>query len=268
MTNIKNLIDEIERSNEIFNEFIKRAKEQKEILNKIKDNADENIDFLKNFIESNKELSDILINTVLPFFSKRGWYVSIDLYPEQMIKFGKAVGNLNKNAVSSQENSIEEALKCLIRESIYKIEKNVCEAWPTRVTFLKDAFEAHRGAKYTLSIPVLLAQSDGICHEITGQYIFTRHGGGNLQNVLKSKIDESKMTPLKRAFLDMFLKPTSITVQTKIRDDKKANDPFYGPINRHAVLHGDDLNYATEVNSLRCVSLISSLLFLKTVYND
>lgn len=271
MSNIKILIDKIKRNNEIFNELIKGSKEQIEIFNRIKDDANKNVKFAESILESNKELSEILINTVLPFFSKRGWFLSIDLYCEQMIfKLGKAIDDfkkINKTDSHSQENAIEEALKCLIRGSIHKIEKNVYEVWPTRESIFKDAFEAHLSAKYTLSIPIFLAQSDGICYEITGKYIFTQYNG-TLQDVLNKKIVESKMTSLRKAFLELFLKPNSMTVNTKTRNNTKTEDPFFGPLNRHGVLHGEDLNYATEANSLRCISLVSSLLFLNTMFND
>ncbi len=52
----------------------------------------------------------------------------------------------------------------------------------------------------------------------------------------------------------------SVAVDTNDRDKRQATEPWYGPLNRHGVLHGHDTDYETGENPLRCVLLLQYLL--------
>ncbi len=57
------------------------------------------------------------------------------------------------------------------------LQAELCESSPTRAHLLKAAFSAHRRGEFALSVPVFLAQADGICSELIGVSLYTRRDG-------------------------------------------------------------------------------------------
>ena len=211
--------------------------------------------FLAEFIQDNKKLSKIYLDDIRPYLADRGWYIAGSLYPEQYLELRKAIQDKN-------EVEIEGLLKQHIRNSIVDIEIKACNSWPSREAIILDAFEAHKNCKYSLSIPVMLAQADGMSHDILGANLFTKYNG-DVKKEVKKLIDFGKVdTSLAIAFLDLLTKPSSLMINTNIRDKSKKNDLYFGPCNRHGILHGIDLDYPTESNGLRAISLISFLVWL------
>jgi hypothetical protein len=61
---------------------------------------------------------------------------------------------------------------------------------------------------------------------------------------------------------------TSLAVRTDKRDERQRSEPWFGPLNRHGVLHGLDTDYATEENSLRTVILLQYLLDVDRILRE
>ncbi|MFL5339262.1 MAG: hypothetical protein ACJ8F7_03765 [Gemmataceae bacterium] len=61
---------------------------------------------------------------------------------------------------------------------------------------------------------------------------------------------------------------TSIEVDTRQRDERRETDEWFGPLNRHGVLHGLDTDYPSEANSLRCVLLLRYLLDFEHILKE
>lgn len=137
-----------------------------------------------------------------------------------------------------------------------EVEQLVLERLPARSHLLGEAFAAHRERRYALSIPVFLAQAEGLCDDAL-------KGRGHLFSTKEARVQERI-----RLMEDLLAQEDSGFVQA-ILEPLKAALPSSAPIhlwevsrdtlNRHAVLHGRDTDYATELNSLRCISLIDSL---------
>lgn len=60
---------------------------------------------------------------------------------------------------------------------------------------------------------------------------------------------------------------SSIQVNTWDRDEKVKESKYFSSLNRHGVLHGVDLNYGKEENSLRCILLLGYLLDVKKYFD-
>ncbi|HAT7987400.1 TPA: hypothetical protein GJ752_01270 [Legionella pneumophila] len=221
----------------------------------------------KKFVENNKVISEVYIKKLSPFFQKRGWYISGELYNNQIISLAKAIDNIDKTEHElEQEYAIEEALIGLVKQLLIKKENEMYSTWPHREKILKAAINAHKKSNYILSIPIFLAQSDGICHDIFGLHIFSQKQGKKLSEEIE-KISNSKVnTSLMKAFLELLSKPSSMTSRTDKRDEQQQIDKLYGPVNRHGILHGIDLEYDNEANSLRCISLLFFLEFIQNSY--
>jgi len=158
------------------------------------------------------------------------------------------------------------------RRQIDSIRKTACEKYPLRSAILTDAFDAHRAGKYTLSVPTLLPQLDGIGCEVMGlgrNFFAERRRADALAGILQNfqfpsdgrqypigGIDERMLAAVERTW--------SLTLDT----NRRRSGTEYCPLNRHGVLHGLDTDYATEFNSLRCILLIGYMLEVRQVLHE
>jgi hypothetical protein len=113
---------------------------------------------------------------------------------------------------------------------------------------MKPAFNAHRREEYVLSIPIFLAQTDGICKEMAGYYLFIK----SLHRPSTAKyVDQMIGDTFEAALL------SPLTVTLPISASEKERQVGNEALKRHTVLHGESLDYGTKVNSLKAVSLIN-----------
>jgi hypothetical protein len=151
---------------------------------------------------------------------------------------------------SKKGEELDRKMSDYFRGQLAAIETDLIAKNPDRGRILSEAFEAQRGNKYVLSIPVFLAQIDGISKELLGAEYF--------------RYAESKNSPAKLIqqitgdyFLESALRALipKGPMRASAGDRERLNCP---PIlNRHAVLHGEDLSYGTELNSLKAISLLN-----------
>lgn len=127
------------------------------------------------------------------------------------------------------------------------IEANVCNRFSTRARILRQAFGAHRRGEYALSVPVFLAQADGICKDLVGVQLYARRNG---MPALAACLTIETLPPLEASLLCPLIEPNPMSASA---DERAA---FVDLLNRHAVLHGESLEYDTRVNSCRSVSLL------------
>lgn len=111
-----------------------------------------------------------------------------------------------------------------------------------RVTLIDKAIEHHRAGAYEASIPIILAQIDGMSYDLTGQSFFSKR---NSDPYLDDETIAGMETnlPVVRGLFSEDVRPTG----------------DYGKVSRHGVLHGRDLGYATRVNSTKAIVLIAAL---------
>ena len=124
-------------------------------------------------------------------------------------------------------------------------------AYPRRSQILHDAFEAHRTGKYTLSIPVFLSQADGIWYDQFSKDFFR---SGERENTVQNCKNDPQLQYI-------------VTILTLLEPKKQGNNnplwanetergSSFDALNRHQVLHGESVDYATEPNSLKAISLL------------
>jgi hypothetical protein len=127
--------------------------------------------------------------------------------------------------------------------------EDLCTASPHRAALFQAAFAAVERGEHALAIPVLFAQVDGVCFDaIKGSAFFMTHkrkevalhledGGGDMG------------AKLANAFLAPFDEDLPL-LQSK-------RPSGFAKLNRHQVLHGESVDYGTEDNSLRAISLLA-----------
>jgi hypothetical protein len=95
---------------------------------------------------------------------------------------------------------------------------------------------------------VFLAQADGISEELFSGYYFIRR---EFQPAINQLLQNGQLTDSGRLLLDPLVQSGTIGEDT--RKLLGQNDH----LNRHAVLHGMDMKYATETNALKSISLLA-----------
>src|SRR5579863_2190792 len=80
---------------------------------------------------------------IAAYLALRGWYF-LFTFPFGSLAFLK--GCIDK----SDHHHLEEVMREFIRSQTSRIEAILCYRFPSRITIIKDAFEAHKARKYTL----------------------------------------------------------------------------------------------------------------------
>lgn len=176
--------------------------------------------------------------------AKRGWYI-------------------NPQTPASMRSAIlagEKALDCYMVEHLEEdwsvIITSILSSHPHRHEILKCAFQLHTEGHYIASIPLMLAQVDGICAQALSAHFFTDH---EARGYKLSEISEST-----DSYLSILLELLGLRTQlsagiSKYTASKKALAP-----NRNGILHGSHrhLDYGTKINSLKTLSLLAFITFV------
>ncbi len=200
---------------------------------------------------------------VLEYLHKRGWSVSNRFTAGHFIA-------IHDYASKGEHGDVDKLMSTLVGELQDKIFDRLIERFPTRLHVLKDAFQAHNEGKYTLSIPVLLSQADGIGCEIfsISNSFFTLSDRTTAIDTALSSINPDNLDVLndyKGQLLLALKNKLSVHEKTTSLADLQTADPSYGPLNRHGVLHGLHVNYATQLNSMRCIIFLDYIMDVQDI---
>jgi len=186
----------------------------------------------------------------------RGWYLGAAMtFPGAKI--------LAKLVDEGKHGQIESEMQGWATSRIDDVLADVEKHFPSRLGIVKDAIDAHKAGKYTLSVPVLLAQADGLAREIVETSLF--YGNPRKQfRKFQGKLGRPALGPT----LDMLLTP----MQFHSAFEEKSKQAISGTrdrlANRDEVMHGTQTDYASVGNSLRAVLLIDYLLGIKDMLDS
>ena len=221
-------------------------------LESILDSAMKTKRFIEKFKRDNKQIATWFEDVIRGYLAQRGWFVAGSLYRSQYQALKKAIEQ-------GKEAEIEDFMMQHVRSITNHTAFDADAKWPHRRGILADAFDAHSKKLYTLSVPVMLAQADGMALDIFGAFLFT-DGKGKIAKKAKAIIEgQIAQRPLAKSFLGLLLDGSGLRVSTEKRDNLKAVGLSWSPLNRHGVLHGIDCDYPKECNSLRAIALIDFL---------
>lgn len=172
-------------------------------------------------------------------------YLKFGWFPFPQIPLSALGFNINaENIDVVMETEIEDALE--------EIENDIYRLNPEREKILQDAFWAHREGRYTLSIPVFLAQADGIAHEVKSVSAFSRQRGSRLMD----KVEKNKE---KRFFSDIC---AELLVENSAEIRANSDKVSQNALNRHGVLHGRSTSYPSKKNSSKAIAFLSGINWL------
>lgn len=200
-----------------------------------------------------RQLQDLpdQVRSQLAVLMDRGWCLD----PEMPHTWGRDL------VEAFQEGEEEQAQQWLIdyfKGRLEEIEQTLVGRHLARSAIIAEAFLAHREGRYHLSIPVLLAQADGVIHDKHQRQLFSKKRSVNLADVLAGLPDDD----MRAIFMAAFYVDIPLTRNTQLLPAE------FDGLNRHAVLHGTDPNYGTEVNGLRAVSILNLASYLVTEEED
>lgn len=133
-------------------------------------------------------------------------------------------------------------------QELERIKADLLRRHPDRKRILEAAFSAHVRGEYELSIPVFIAQADGLCKQAAGSHYFIRKGG---RPATALHVEQTAAESITCALLS----PLATTLP--LGEPAWDKDPQSPTLNRHHVLHGESLNYGSRENSLRAISFIN-----------
>jgi len=141
------------------------------------------------------------------------------------------------------------------------------EAWfnlpylADRKQIILDSLEVHKAGKWTLVIPALLPLIDGIMRGFRKQHLRPSKSPNKVMHADKFADYYRRKQP--KLFGKSF---ASFMQEHMFAKFDVNNGPVPSSINRHAILHGETFDYATEANSLKVFLLLDTISqFIQTV---
>lgn len=160
-------------------------------------------------------------------------------------------------AANSSEDVLNVFMQAHLNNHRDDIISEVLRLCPDRADVLNEAFMLHNEERYIASIPLLLSQTEGIFAQEMKSMLFSEHDQRkkNIEQTLEGNEDGflgSFLAVLKEK--NKFSKGIS---RTSVNHKKQAP-------NRNGILHGSrkHLDYGTEINSLKCFSLLAFVVFV------
>jgi len=175
--------------------------------------------------------------------AKRGWYVDLNMPVSAPLRLARAFETGDTEAP-------QEALVAYYEERLPEIMAALENNHPKRTRVLKAAFASHARHEYELSVPVFLAQADGICQELLDASPFRRRSDG--KPATAKWVEDTASIGLAREALCLLVDP----LLPICMNERERNEDFVG-LNRHQVLHGESWDYGTQMNSLKAASFLN-----------
>ena len=181
------------------------------------------------------------IQEALLLLAQHGWYLDFNMPLPSLWEVKKAIS-------SGEVEEVEEALVEYFESQLDEVEKSFGSKFSHGNHIVCSAITAHRNGEYFLSIPVFLAQTDGICKEVVDQYLFMKKDRKPRTAIY---VEQVAADTYKAALLSPLAASTPISASEHEREEG------FNLLNRHMVLHGEALDYGNKVNSLKAISLIN-----------
>lgn len=161
-----------------------------------------------------------------------------------------------------QYKTIDDFMIHQIDSSWEGLTEKILELSPQRAHILKMAFQLHKEENYIASIPLLLAQSDGICSEEFTHFFSKDALTG--RRASDEIIHQAENNELVVNFIsEVLLEPFKVDLQLSKGSSRHSKaDKAKGP-NRHGILHGSrkHLDYGSKVNGYKAFSFLAFIVY-------
>jgi hypothetical protein len=181
----------------------------------------------------------------LLLLAEYGWYLDYDSDFSLPIDLAELI----------ESERIDELDKYLIeyyRDKFAEIIEELKNRHNQRADILNQVSISFNEKLYFVMIPCVLAQIDGIANDFTNKKFFLKDRNNSFLPQVTAEI-----TRISEFTMESFLSP--LTNQTPIIAHESILESFPVNLNRHTIMHGIDVNYGDEKNSLKCISLLKYL---------
>ncbi|WP_157665352.1 hypothetical protein [Cyanobium sp. NIES-981] len=203
--------------------------------------------------------------------ARYGWFIDLEMTIGRIRASAKTLRGLSEEHQNAPPLSLIEEIDVsavkYFEERYSDIKTSILSRFRTRGHILEPAFAAHERGLYCLSIPVFIAQADGIFRELRGFGLFSLHKSDApsdyreiYESILAGICDRHELAWSDFLPLLFHSKPDGgipFNLNTK---DKEGTCENY---NRHAIMHGLCTFYGTKENSFRYISLLNLLRIVK-----
>jgi len=202
--------------------------------------------------ESLRELNDLL--------APHGWFIppSVDAEMRSTIRKLLLEEEDSRGAVATLVEHCNGELSQRIIDRAYD-----CWALKDRASLLRDALQAHKEGKYTLSVPVLLSQTEGAyvgwltAVGETPRTPFNCKEAERIETIAGTlTLSEMKLYVCLSAFSGAIPEQLAASVNSPAALAAQKRRFPLGFLSRHAILHGIDKEYGTKENSSKALFVI------------
>jgi len=197
-------------------------------------------------------------------FQKAGWAIA----PSMPVSLLKRVVELHKG---SKERFASQVIIGYYHRKAYANLKDMVSAWQTHPLFTSrmhiflDALEAHINGQYTLSIPALMPQIEGILSELVNEHKLDA-SLGKIKQVYKAAIGDLGDVPWDTWAIAnglLYMLENNLYINSPF-DKEIVKPPTQRKISRHTVLHGINTCYdkaSVSLNTFLILDAISGLYY-------
>ncbi|MGO9444620.1 MAG: hypothetical protein ACLPXB_07565 [Thiobacillaceae bacterium] len=164
-----------------------------------------------------------------------------------------------------ESDEIDQVMADYYRENLEFLTVRLVAKHPDRARAILAAVDAHRALDengYILSIPVFIAQADGLLTELAEVNSAMMKVSRNSQELQGSKALREKLAG-DQAALDLICPILQLHELDFLKSAKERHETVlttgeaFTALNRHQVMHGESLDYGTELNSLKAFSFLA-----------
>ena len=152
--------------------------------------------------------------------------------------------------------SVDNIMMTYYRTNLQPFTDQLVRQYPDRAAAIKAAIDAHTSIPdggFFLSVPVFIAQADGLLAEITG--IESPRTTEAIEKFRGKYIGNPEKLDLLNQFWE--LRDSDFMKSAKAREyAAQASGKTFTALNRHQVMHGERSDYGTEINSLKAFSFL------------
>ena len=179
------------------------------------------------------ELSESGLRSIAEY----GWYIN------ELQTMGSSTFLMEK-AINGDVEFLDKYFSDYYKENLERLTKIIINNQESRSGIITEAIACHEEKKYYASTILFLSLADGICN---GLLFTTKRNKESLRKYLAKNDNGSLITIL----LGMITNESTIDegYSKKEKNEKK--------LNRHSVVHGLEIHFGTEINSLKAFSLLS-----------
>lgn len=165
-----------------------------------------------------------------------------------------------KKAFDQGQDALDQYMVNEIDSNYDKIKSSILSLHSNRKEILSCAFELHEGQTWIASIPLFLAQTEGVFSENVGSFLFSGH------DKRKEKLAE-RFRERTEQYMPYLYSPFEVETQFSSSISSKSQTKKKNGPNRNGILHGSrkHLDYGSKINSYKCISLLS---YVSMVFAD